>query len=152
MATADRDTAMIRPVGQASGVLDEKTRRTGIAQILAPTVAMVEERLRAMKPALEDYFRVPLEGWQRPQFYIYEVGDFFVPHRDKDDTDPTAPEWVRSRQVSVSILLNDEKGGLDGQAYRGGALVFHGLRADRGQTGFEIPLEAEEGMFIAFAS
>jgi predicted 2-oxoglutarate/Fe(II)-dependent dioxygenase YbiX len=95
---------------------------------------------------------VRLTGWQRPQFYVYEPGDFFVPHQDRNDTDPTAPDWVRSRQVSVSILLNDERGGLDGQAHRGGGLVFYGHRGDRPGTGFAIPLEPEEGMLVAFPS
>ena len=152
MASADRAAAMIRPVGKAGGVLDEATRRTGVAHVSQSTVALVEDQLRATKPALEDHFLVQLAGWQRLQFYIYEEGDFFVAHRDKDDTDPKAPDWVRSRQVSVSILLNDEGGGLDGQAYRGGALVFRGARGDRPGTGFEIPLEGEEGMFVAFPS
>jgi len=152
MVTAVRAAAIIRPPGQAGGVLDEKTRRTGIAEVSASTVALVEERLRAMKPVLEEHFLVQLAGWQRLQFYIYEEGDFFVAHRDKDDTDPTAPDWVRARQVSVSILLNDERGGRDGEAYRGGTLVFHGHRGDRPGTGFAIPLEGEEGMFLAFPS
>ena len=124
MASADRAAAMIRPVGKAGGVVDEATRRTGVAHVSQSTVALVEDPLRATIPALEDHFLVRLAGWQRLQFYIYEEGDFFVVHRDKDDTDPTAPDWVRSRQVSVSILLNDEAAGLDGQAYRGGRWSF----------------------------
>lgn len=143
---------MVRPVGKAGGVLDQTMRRTGVAHVSASTLSWLEERLRATKPALEDHFLVQLSAWQRPQFYIYEEGDFFKAHRDRDDTDPVAPDWVKARQVSVSILLNDERGGLDGRPYRGGALVFHGHRGDRRGTGFEIPLEGEEGMFIAFPS
>ena len=75
-------------------MLDEATRRTGVAHVSASTVALVEDRLRATKPTLEDHFLVQLAGWQQPQFYIYEEGDFFVIHRDKDD-DPVAPDWVR---------------------------------------------------------
>ena len=152
MAAADRAAAMIRPVGHPGGVLDYSTRRTGIADVSPATLALVEARLRATKPALEEHFRVVLTEWQRPQFFLYEEGDFFVAHQDRNDSDPTAPAWVRSRQVSVSILLNDERGGPDGQAYRGGALVFLGHRGDRPGTGFAIPLEPEEGMLIAFPS
>ena len=65
-------------------------------------------------------------GWQRPQFYIYEQGDFFAAHRDSDADDPVAPDWVKRRQVSVSILLNDARGGRDAEPYGGGSLVFHG--------------------------
>ncbi len=151
MTSASSIPAMIRPVGQEGGVLDQATRRTGVASVSASTFALVEDQLRATKPALEEHFLVQLTGWQRPQFYIYEEGDFFVAHRDKDE-DPLAPDWVRSRQVSVSIFLNDTKGGPDAQPYRGGALVFYGARGDQSGAGFSIPLEGEEGMFVAFRS
>lgn len=152
VASAARIPAMIRPVGEAGGVLDQTTRRTGVANVSAPIFTLVEDRLRATKPALEEHFRVQLAGWQRPQFYVYEEGDFFGAHRDRDATDPVAPDWVKVRQVSVSIFLNDERGGLDAHPYRGGALVFHGYRGDRSGEGFGIPLDGEEGMLIAFRS
>jgi SM-20-related protein len=151
MASASSIPAMIRPVGQAGGVLDHATRRTGVANVSTSTNALIEDQLRATMPALEKHFQVQLTGWQKPQFYIYEEGDFFVVHRDKDD-DPDAPEWVRSRQVSVSIFLNDGKDGLDAQSYRGGALVFYGARGDRSGEGFRLPLEGDEGMFVGFRS
>jgi predicted 2-oxoglutarate/Fe(II)-dependent dioxygenase YbiX len=151
MASASAIPAMIRPVGQAGGVLDEATRRTGVANVSASTNSLIEDQLRLTMPALEKHFQVTLTGWQKPQFYIYEEGDFFVVHRDKDE-DPDAPEWVRSRQVSVSIFLNDGKDGPDAQPYRGGALVFYGARGDRSGEGFKIPLDGEEGMFVGFRS
>src|SRR5258705_10317348 len=70
MAAAVRISAMIRPAGEAGGVLDQATRRTGVANVSAATVAIVEERLRATKNALEEHFAVRLAGWQQPQFYI----------------------------------------------------------------------------------
>lgn len=151
MVSVDKAPARVWSQSGPSGALDEAVRRTGVATVSASTVAMVDDRLKATTSALESHFRVELAGWQRPQFYIYDEGDFFRAHLDRNE-DPVAPEWIRSRRVSVSILLNDERGGLDGQGYRGGALVFHGQRGDRGGTGFEIPLEGEEGMFIAFPS
>ena len=152
MAAAARVPAMIRPSGAAGGVLDETTRRTGVATVSASTTAMVEDQLRAIQPALEEYFQVRSTGWQLPQFYIYETGDFFAAHRDSDAADPVAPEWVKLRQVSVSILLNGVRGDLDDESYGGGALVFHGHRGDRSGSGFRIPVESEEGMFVAFRS
>ncbi len=151
MAAAARVPAMIRPIGAADGVLDYTTRRTGVASMCASTTAIVEDQLRATQPALEEYFQVQSAGWQRLQFYIYEPGDFFSAHRDKDAVDPVAPDWVKMRQVSVSIFLNDERGGLDDERYEGGSLVFYGVRGDR-SAGFRIPLESEEGMFVAFRS
>src|SRR5262252_100655 len=151
MGSASASPAMIRPVGQAEGVLDQATRRTGVANVSGSTNALIEDQLRATMPTLEKHFQVTLTGWQKPQFYIYEEGDFFRVHRDKAE-DPDAPEWVRSRQVSVSIFLNDAKNGPGGETYRGGALVFYGARGDRRAEGFRIPLDGEEGMFVGFRS
>jgi predicted 2-oxoglutarate/Fe(II)-dependent dioxygenase YbiX len=152
MAGAAKVPAMIRPLGEAGGVLDHSTRRTGVASVPGSTAAIVEEGLRAIQPTLDEYFQVRSIGWQRPQFYIYEAGDFFAAHRDSDAADPVAPDWIRSRLVSVSILLNDARGGLDAEPHGGGTLVFHGRRGDLNGSGFGIPLESEEGMFVAFRS
>jgi predicted 2-oxoglutarate/Fe(II)-dependent dioxygenase YbiX len=123
-----------------------------VASVSASTTAIVEDQLRAIQPALEEHFRVQSAGWELPQFYIYEEGGFFAAHRDSDAADPVAPDWVRARRVSVSIFLNDVRGGVDVEPYGGGTLVFHGQRGDQPRTGFGIPLESEEGMFVAFRS
>jgi predicted 2-oxoglutarate/Fe(II)-dependent dioxygenase YbiX len=152
MTAAAHTPAMIRPIGQPEGVLDETTRRTGVASVSPSTTALVEDQLRAIQPALEEHFRVQSTGWQRPQFYIYEAGGFFSAHRDSDTADPVAPDWVRKRQVSVSILLNDANGSADAESYGGGGLVFYGYRSDTNGGGFAIPLQGEAGMFVAFPS
>ncbi len=151
MARAARQPAMIRPIGRPDGVVDEKTRRTGIADVSPQITTLIEAQLRTIQPILEEHFRVQTTAWQRPQFYIYEPGDFFSAHRDSD-TDPEAPDWVRKRQFSVSIFLNDIDGGEDDESYGGGTLVFYGHRGDRPGNGFGIPLESEAGMFVAFPS
>jgi predicted 2-oxoglutarate/Fe(II)-dependent dioxygenase YbiX len=152
MAEAARVPAMIRPQGNPGGVLDQTTRRTGVATVSAATTAIVEEQLRATQPALEEHFRVQSAGWQRLQFYIYEKGDFFAVHRDRDAADPVAPDWVKKRQVSVSIFLNDANGGVDGESYGGGTLVLYGHRGGPDGTAFGLRLESEEGMFVGFRS
>jgi predicted 2-oxoglutarate/Fe(II)-dependent dioxygenase YbiX len=151
MASVDKAPARIWSPSEPSRVVDRTGRRTGIASVSPSTVALVEDQLLATMPALASHFRVDLVGCQSLQFYVYEEGDFFSRHLDRD-ANPNAPDEVQSRKVSVSILLNDGRGGLDGQCYRGGALVFHGHRGDPQGTAFEIPLEGEEGMFIAFPS
>jgi predicted 2-oxoglutarate/Fe(II)-dependent dioxygenase YbiX len=151
MSSAARTRAMVRPAGQAIRVVDETMRKTDVAEVSAATAALIESRLLAMQPALETHFQVQLSGCQGPQFYVYEEGDFFIPHQDRS-TDPLAPDDVKSRQVSVSIFLNDTIGGLDHPPYRGGAMVFYGTKGDHGGTTFGIPLESEAGMFIAFRS
>jgi predicted 2-oxoglutarate/Fe(II)-dependent dioxygenase YbiX len=152
MAAAARIPAMIRPRGAADGVIDHDTRRTAMASVTESITAIVNEQLGAIKPALEEFFHLQTADWQRPQFYIYEPGDFFAPHRDSDAYDPVAPDWVKRRQVSVSILLNDARGGVDAEPFGGGSLVFHGARGDQRGTGFGIPVESEEGLFVAFRS
>jgi predicted 2-oxoglutarate/Fe(II)-dependent dioxygenase YbiX len=142
---------MVRPVGEADSVVDETRRRTDVAKVSAATAALVEGRLLALKSVLETHFLVQLAGCERLGFYIYEEGDFFIAHKDRD-TDPLAPDNIKARQVSISIFLNDAAGGLDRQSYRGGALVFYGRRGDHGGATFGIPLESEEGMCIAFRS
>src|SRR5262245_16866019 len=84
MAAATQVPAMIRPAGAAGGILDRATRRTGVASLSGATTAIVEDELRAIQPALGEHFALRLEGWQRPQFYIYDEGDFFAAHRDSD--------------------------------------------------------------------
>jgi predicted 2-oxoglutarate/Fe(II)-dependent dioxygenase YbiX len=102
-------------------------------------------------PALEAYFDVRLAGCQGAHFYVYEEGDFFLPHKDRI-ADPLAPDEVKVRQISVSILLNDGASGPDREPYGGGALVFYGTKGDNGEKSFGIPLEGEEGMIVAFRS
>jgi SM-20-related protein len=151
MASAPREEAVIRPRGRAGVVLNRQARRTGVARVPAPLVATVEARLLATMPDLAAHFGVPLTGCQRLGFYVYEAGDFFEPHRDRDRDDPVAPDWVRARQVSVSIFLNDPAGGPEGAAYRGGALVFHGRRGPTGEGAFQLPLDGEEGLLVGFS-
>jgi SM-20-related protein len=151
MSSAARTPALVRPLGEATGTADEMARRTGIAEVSADTTTLVQDLLLAIKPALETHFQVSLAGCQEPQFYIYEEGDFFLPHRDRDN-DPLAPDHVKARQVSVSIFLNDRVDGPEREPYRGGAFVFYGRRGGEGGATFGIPLESEEGMCVAFRS
>src|SRR5262245_27494076 len=151
MAAAARLPAMVRPHGEAAGVVDPMTRRTGVASVPESITTIVEDRLSAIQPALEQHFRVRLAGWLRPGFYIYEEGDFFTTHRDSD-ADPAVPDWVKARQVSISVFLNDIRGDHDGECYSGGEMVFYGRRSDQGGAGFALPVESETGMLVAFRS
>jgi SM-20-related protein len=151
MASATRARARVRRLGQASGGVDEMLRRTDAVEMSTATASRIESRLLALKPELERHFVVGLTGCQGPQFYIYEEGDFFLPHQDRG-SDEVAPDQYKMRQVSVTVFLNDESGGLDGERYRGGDLVFYGQRAAGGAQAFGLPLESEEGMFVAFRS
>jgi hypothetical protein len=127
MASASATPAMIRPVGQAGGVLDEATRRTGVANVSASTNSLIEDQLRATMPALENHFQVTLTGWQKPQFYIYEKA-FFVVHRTRTKT-PTR----RNGQIAtgLGVDLPERWEGRAGRAALCGALVFYGAMIGR---------------------
>lgn len=150
MASGIRRRAIVRPVGRTLAALDETARRTDEAEVSTTTVGLIRSLLLETKPSLESHFRLSLSGCQRPRFYIYEKGDFFARHADRN-TDQSAPEFIKTRQVSVSIFLNDQAGGLDHQSYAGGALIFHG-RSGRDNSSMGIALDSEEGMCIAFPS
>lgn len=138
--------------------VDENTRRTKAAEVSALTISLVEERFLALKPMLERHFDVTLSGCQKPGFLVYEEGDFFQPHPDSSP-EPDAPEYVRERQVSAVVFLNDETEDSGRDSYGGGSLTFYGLmdypgRENSDQNGKKIgfPLVGEAGLLIAFRS
>ena len=131
MASASAIPAMIRPVGQAGGVLDQTTRRTGVANVSASTNSSWRNAAATM-PALEKHFQVTLTGWQEPQFYIYEEGDFFVVHRDKDE-DPDAPDGQIA--TGLGLDLPERREGRPRPSLMAAALVFYGARGDRSGKG-----------------
>src|SRR5215831_3483487 len=127
----------------------EDTRRTRRGTVGATSERLVESRLAAVKPSLESHFGVTLEGCEKAQFLVYGEGDFFRPHRDRDD-EPGKPRYIRDRKVSVTIFLNDERTGAP--AYRGGALTFYGLITDPRWEKYGFPLTGEAGTMVAFRS
>lgn len=129
--------------------VDEKTRRTKSAKVSSPTVSLVEERLLALKPALERHFDATLSGCQKPQFLIYREGDFFRAHPD-NSTDPDAPEFVKERQVSAVIFLNNESEDSAPGSYGGGSLTLYGLMGDPRRENLGFPLQGEAGLLVAF--
>jgi hypothetical protein len=49
-------------------VLDESTRRTAIVGVPASTISLVEEQLCAVKPMLENHFKLTLTGCTETHF------------------------------------------------------------------------------------
>lgn len=130
--------------------LKRSVRKTKYSEVSALSMLDVETRLLAVKPMVENHFNLTLAGCEKPQFLVYNEGDFFRPHRDRDD-EPSKPEYVRKRQVSVVIFLNDaEESSLE--SYRGGALTFYGLMDDPRWKMCGFPLIAEAGLMITFRS
>ena len=128
----------------------ESVRRTKYAEVSPALMLDVEARLLAIKPRLESHFNLTLAGCEKPQFLVYNEGDFFRPHRDRDD-EPGKPEYIKKRQVSVVIFLNDTEGS-GSTSYCGGELTFFGLIDDPPWKMCGLPLATEAGLMIAFRS
>lgn len=127
---------------EQSGV-DDKVRKTKIATVTEASASLVKTRLEALKPALEQYFEIKLSGVRKPDFLVYNEGDFFVPHQDRGDA-PQEPSYVLERVISAVIFLNSD--------YRGGEFIFYGLVGDERAKQLGFHLEAEAGLLIAFRS
>jgi len=118
-----------------SGTIDESVRRTFRVKPSNETVALVIQKLLALKEAVEKRFDVVLKECEEPQFLRYREGDFFVAHQD-GNTGLLRLE-TEQRLISTVIFLNRE--------YGGGSLVFSNLRE-------QFQVSAEPGMLVAFRS
>jgi predicted 2-oxoglutarate/Fe(II)-dependent dioxygenase YbiX len=130
---------------------DEQHRKTKQHAIDNVSMKEMHVRLLAIRPQLESHFHMPLSGCQAPRFLSYSVGDFFRAHADTAD-DMDLHEEIKARKVSAVVFIN--RNAQEGpETYSGGALVLYGLFPDDPQLksrGF--PLQAEEGLLIAFPS
>lgn len=142
--SAQPATVRVLSEGGVDSKIDEKRRRTQMAEVSDATMGLVENRLRAIKPALEEHFSMTLGTLQTPQFLIYREGDFFGPHTDAA-SEPVAGDEVARRRVSLVLFVN---GGT--AAYAGGELTFYGLIEQDRRIG--IPLSAAPGLLVGFRS
>jgi len=130
-------------------VVDRQFRSVNQVQVNDVSTALVRTRLIGVKPDLERHFDVTLTDCQGPQFLHYVTGDFYQCHRDRR-SDQNASAMSKSRLISAVIFLNGTSTEPRDGMYGGGALTFYGLLDDPigGSLGF--PLEADEGLLIAF--
>jgi SM-20-related protein len=150
MCAAETAKARIFGSEQREGILDESNRKVLFCRHLEEsTKVMVRERLIALKPSVEEHFRVPLADMEKPAFLRYGEGAFYKPHRDIHQDDP--PDMLR-RRISVVTFLNAASREPEANCYGGGSLTFYGLMDGPSweQCGFS--LEAEPGLLIAFRS
>jgi predicted 2-oxoglutarate/Fe(II)-dependent dioxygenase YbiX len=129
--------------------VDESLRRT--TSVMPPPAARraAEARLHALRPALEEHFRVSLTGCQPLQFLHYREGDYYRRHPDRDAT-ANAARTPGERRVSLVAFLNGEASEPTDGSYSGGALVFYGLSKSPGAAHVGLPLNGEEGLVVAF--
>jgi len=130
-------------------VEDPNLRRTTVVEVSPGVSSLVEARLLALKPSLEEHFQTALGACQPLQFLRYRTGDYYRRHPDRDAT-PGAARTPKDRKVSVVVFLNRQSPQPEDGCYCGGALVFYGLAANPALKHHGIPLAGEEGALIAF--
>jgi SM-20-related protein len=130
-------------------VVDRQFRSVAQVDVNAVSTALVRTRLMGVKHDLERHFGVALTDCQGPQFLHYVTGDFYQRHRDRR-SDQDASAMSKSRRISAVIFLNDTSAEPRDSTYGGGALTFYELLDDPIGQSLGFPLEAEEGLLIAF--
>ncbi|HWP44750.1 MAG TPA: 2OG-Fe(II) oxygenase [Blastocatellia bacterium] len=136
-----------------ASLVDDTFRRARDARVSKQSRLMVRDRLLAIRPKLEEHFSVRLEGCEKPDFLVYNEGDFFRLHRDTGEPDdPDCPEALKRRKVSIIIFLNRHVDEYEPGCYSGGSLSLYGLIDRPLWKGYGFSLEGQPGLLIAFRS
>jgi predicted 2-oxoglutarate/Fe(II)-dependent dioxygenase YbiX len=130
-------------------VVNRQFRRVSQVDVNDVATALVRTRLMAVMPDLERHFNVALTDCQGPQFLHYVTGEFYQCHRDRR-SDEQASSMSKTRQVSAVIFLNGTAAEPRERMYGGGALTFYELLEDPVGRSLGFPLEADEGLLVAF--
>lgn len=132
------DFAPARPAALGRQTLDRAERRALSVEPPRRTRALVERRLLALKPRLQEAYGKRLSALQL-DFLRYRRGDFYRPHVDGLERDG------KTRRVSAVLFLNE--------GYRGGRLLFHRLLGTRAPwSRCALPAPAAAGTLVAFPS
>ena len=134
----------------AVDVVDDDYRRSRVAELSAGSVALVSDKLAALRPMLESHFQVKTTGCRRPECLIYRQGDFFKAHADSVPSGTERDDVVTGRVISTVVFLNGESPSPEAGSYTGGSLSFFGLMDDPRMQDREFPLTGEAGLLIAF--
>jgi len=148
MEEAQKVEATVEDEGELE--VDRSHRKTRVAKVDPETSTLVRDRLNALRETLAGHFDFPLAECEKPQFLVYEEGDFFRPHMDSSDKDA---DEASGRRVSAVIFLNGASEEPSPDVYGGGSLSFYGLLQDdpKGQ-GVGLPLVGSAGALVAFPS
>jgi SM-20-related protein len=130
-------------------VVDRDVRSVNQVQVDYSSTALVKSRLMGVKPDLESHFGIALADCQRPQFLHYVPGDFYQWHRD-GRSDLNASSTSTSRRISAVMFLNSTSVEPRDGMYGGGVLTFYELFDDPVGRSIGFPLEADEGLLVAF--
>lgn len=134
-------------VVEAAEVLDRgveaDVRRAASVEVADDLIALVEQRLDAIRDDVGAFFGVTLEDREGPGFLRYAAGGHYKPHRDRGDSS----DWpgAARRLVSVVIFLNSAaSAGREGE-FDGGALQLF-------VDGEPLDVVPERGLLVAFPS
>jgi SM-20-related protein len=127
----------------ATGLIDERARKTVRLDPSEETVKVVTARLWECKDAVEKYFAVTLKECEEPQFLRYREGDFFVAHQDGNTGMLNLD--AEQRLISTVIFLSRQSEQPESETYCGGSLVFSSMTD-------KVNISSEPGMLIAFRS
>jgi predicted 2-oxoglutarate/Fe(II)-dependent dioxygenase YbiX len=127
------------------------SRRGFIAALSSATEVLVQDRLWAVIPGLEERFGCSVSHVSGVTALIYGEGDHFAAHSDGGGDDD-APAEVRRRRVSLVVALND--GASAAREFSGGELEFYAgsvpsVAADAPPL---LSVRSEPGLLIAFGS
>jgi predicted 2-oxoglutarate/Fe(II)-dependent dioxygenase YbiX len=112
-----------------------KTKRILLNQELSREIAT---SLLSIKPRIEEFFELSLQGLQGIQFLQYSPGDYFRTHADENEQPSNS-----SRKISIIVFLNS--------GFEGGDVVIY-QDADHFRAGNGFHIVPQEGLLIAFSS
>lgn len=134
------DAEKTNQTGQASWIVDKKTRDTQIIP-LEPLYPKIEELLRnAVKQIINPFYQIEVGSSEIPQILSYSVGGHYKPHIDGEGIwiAPTQEKiWKKTvdRDLSIVFFLNND--------FEGGDFVFPELK---------VRIRPEPGMMVCFPS
>lgn len=129
----------------AAGSVQPQIRSATRAAVPAGTRERIMRPLRERKGAIEQHFGMALGECEKPQFLLYQTGDFFVAHQDGNT--PLIYDQSRFRKISVVIFLSAQSPEPSPETYGGGSFVFHGPYSG---PSLRVPMAPAPGTLVAF--
>ena len=151
MLSSTLSPATVVDYDTSQDMLKERVRKSLHAEVSKSSTSLVKERLMALKAKLENHFNLSFDDCEKPQFLVYKKGGYFQPHKDGED-EPGKPEYIKRRQISIVVFLNQESNKPAPDTYCGGALTFYGLIDDPKWKKYGFQLNGEAGLMVAFRS
>lgn len=116
----------------------EVRKAKSLVSIDQETIQKIHELLKKIVDnIINPYYRVEVFDGELPQFLVYEVGDYYIPHCDVPDKwyGENNQESENNRDLSCILYLNDD--------FEGGDLFFPEL---------SITIKPKKGMLVVFPS